>query len=126
MFTRKFALLAVVVVAIAALSVACGGSSGGSSSGGGNNVNITMTDFKFDPATINAKAGETVNVTVVNKGQTTHTIVVKDAGNFKLSADAGKTATGSFKAPSQAGAYDFDCDVPGHADQGMVGKLVVQ
>ncbi len=125
MFTKKFAFLALAIVAVAALSVACGGSSGGSSSGGGNNVTINMTDFKFDPATINAKAGETVNVTVVNKGSTTHTFALKDAGNFKLSADAGKTATGSFTAPA-AGTYNFDCDVPGHADQGMVGKLVVQ
>ncbi len=126
MFTRKFSLLALVIVAVAALAVACGGSSGGSSSGGGNSVTITATDFKFDPATINAKAGETVNVTLNNKGTATHTFVVKDAGNFKLTADAGKTATGSFTAPAKAGTYDIVCDVPGHADQGMTGKLTVQ
>ncbi len=124
MFTRKFALLAFVIVAVAALAVACGG--GGGSSSGGNSVTITMTDFKFDPATINAKAGEQVNVTVVNKGSATHTLVVKDAGNFKISADAGQTAKGTLTAPSKTGTYDFECDVPGHAEQGMTGKLVVQ
>ncbi len=125
MFTKKFALLTLVIVAVAALAVACGGGGGGSSSGG-NNVTITATDFKFDPATITAKAGETVNVTLVNKGSATHTFVLKDAGNFKISADAGQTAKGTFTAPSQAGTYDFICDVPGHADQGMTGKLTVQ
>ncbi len=123
MFTKKFALLALVIVAIAALAVACGGG-GGSSSGGGNNVTVTATDFKFDPANITAKAGETVNVTLVNKGTAAHTFVIKDAG-VNLRAEPGQTAKGSFTAP-KAGTYDIVCDVPGHADQGMTGKLTVQ
>ncbi len=123
MFTKKTALLALIFVALAALVVACGGG-GSSGGGGGQNVTITGTDFKFDPATINATAGQTINVTLKNNGQSRHTFVLKEA-NVNIGADPGQTATASFKAPA-AGTYQFICDVPGHADQGMTGQLIVK
>lgn len=33
--------------------------------------------------------------------------------------------TGSFTISLKEGTYDFVCDVPGHEDAGMKGKLVV-
>ncbi|MGB8646497.1 MAG: cupredoxin domain-containing protein [Anaerolineae bacterium] len=124
MFSKKFMVLVLMLVAVAALAVACGG---GSSSSGSSTVDVTITgtDFKFDPATINAKAGQTVNVTFVNKGQSAHTFVVKDA-NVNIRADVGQTTKVTFTAPAKAGTYPITCDVPGHADQGMTGSLVVQ
>ncbi len=126
MSSKKFALFAVVFVAIAMLVVACGG--GGTSGGGGNaqDITITATDFKFDPNTINATPGQTINVTLVNKGSSTHTFVVKDANNFKISADPGQSTKGTFTAPANAGTYQFICDVPGHAEQGMTGQIIVK
>ncbi len=122
---KRFVLLTVAIVAIAALAVACGG--GGSSGGGGGaqSVTVTGTDFKFDPNTINATPGQTINLTFVNKGQSRHTFVLKDA-NVNIGADPGQTQTTSFKAPAAAGTYQFICDVPGHADQGMTGQLIVK
>ena len=77
MFTKKHVFLMLAIIVVAALAVACGG--GGSTGGGGaQNVTVTMTDFKFDPATINATVGQTVNITITNKGQTRHTWVAKD------------------------------------------------
>ena len=91
MFTRKTLLLALAIVAVASLAVACGGSGGG---GGGESLTVTMTDFKFDPGTINATPGQTINLTIVNKGQTRHTFVLKDA-NVNVGADPGQTTTAS-------------------------------
>ncbi len=128
MFSRRFALFAVVIVAVAALAVACGGgggASGGGSAGGAQNVTITATDFKFDPNTINATPGQTINLTMVNKGQSRHTFVLKDA-NVSIAAEAGQQTQTTFKAPSNPGTYQFLCDVPGHAEQGMTGQLIVK
>ncbi len=128
MFNKKFAVLVFVIVLVAALSVACGGASSNNTGGsGGSAVNVTVTasEFKFDPSTITAAAGQTVNVTLNNTGSVQHTFVIKEANNFKLTADPGKTASGSFTAPA-AGTYTFFCDVPGHEDAGMKGTLTVK
>ena len=113
------------LMAIALFVVACGG--GASSGGGGGNalnVTITMTEFKYDPATINATAGQTINVTMINKGSIKHTFVVPDL-KINYSADPGQTVTKSFNAP-KAGTYKIDCDEAGHKEAGMVGSLVVK
>ncbi len=125
--SKRLAVLVFVIIAIAALVAACGGG-GGSSSGGGSNaqtITVTATEFKFDPSTINAAPGQTVNVTFKNAGTVQHTFVIKEA-NVKLTADPGQTVTGSFTAPSTAGSYTYFCDVPGHEDAGMKGTLTVK
>jgi len=125
MSRRTIILLAVVALAAIALS-ACGG--GAAPSSGGStavNVTITATDFKFDPATFNAAPGQTINITLKNTGPSDHTFVFAPA-NFKMTVAAGKTDTKSFTAPAAAGTYDFTCDVAGHKELGMAGKLVVK
>lgn len=127
MSRRSIVFFAILALA-ALLLVACGGgSSGGNTSGGGSALSVTVnaTEFKFDPASITAKAGQTVNLTVKNAGTVQHTWVQKDS-NVKLTIDPGKTAAQTFTAPSKAGTYQFECDVPGHKEAGMVGQLVVQ
>ena len=118
-------LIAAALAASALLAVACGG--GASTGGGGGNalnVTITMTEFKFDPGTINATAGQTVNVTMVNKGSIKHTLVLPDL-KITFSTDPGQTVTKSFTAPA-AGTYKIECDEAGHKEAGMVGSLVVK
>ncbi len=129
MFGKRVVLLLFVVVAVAALVAACGpgaGSSGGGGGGGGNAVSYTInaTEFKYDPNTITAAPGQTVNITLVNKGTVKHTFVI-DATKTTITADVGQSATGSFTAPA-AGTYTFYCDQPGHKDAGMTGTLTVK
>jgi plastocyanin len=119
MFKRSTILLAVVVLMAVMLS-ACGG--GGS--GTPLNVTITTTEFKFDPTTINAAPGQTVNLSVKNIGSVQHTFVLP-AANVKLTIDPGKTETKTFTAPA-AGTYDITCDIAGHKEAGMAGKLIVK
>ncbi len=127
MFSKRLALLALVIVAIAALAAACG--PGASSSGGGGGspatINVTATEFKYDPGTFTVNAGQTVNVSLKNGGSVVHTFVLKEANNFTLTAQPGQTATGTFTAPA-AGTYTFFCDQPGHEQAGMKGTLTVK
>ncbi|HEX7588651.1 MAG TPA: cupredoxin domain-containing protein, partial [Anaerolineae bacterium] len=103
---------------------ACGG---GASTGGGAtplNVTVTTTEFKYDPATINATPGQTINLTVKNIGSVQHSFVFATA-NVKIIVDPGKSVTQTFTAPA-AGTYTFECDIAGHKEAGMVGQLIVK
>lgn len=126
--SRRSIVLFGAIALVALLLAACGGgASGGSAGSGGNaqNVTVSASEFKFDPATINATAGQTINLTVKNTGSVQHTWALSEA-KVKLTVDPGKTVTQTFTAPSKAGTYAFECDVPGHKEAGMVGQLVVK
>ncbi len=120
---RRSIFLCATIAAVALLVVACGGGGGG---GGGAalNVAVTNTEFKFDPATINAAPGQTINLTVRNAGSIQHTWVLS-AANVKLTIDPGQSVTKTFTAPA-AGTYVIECDIPGHKEAGMVGQLIVK
>ena len=127
MSKRTMILLAVVALAALALAACGGGANTGSSSSGASALNVTVnaTEFKFDPATSNATPGQTINLTVKNVGSVQHTFVLKEA-NVNLTIDPGKTATQTFTAPATAGTYQYECDIAGHKEAGMVGQLVVK
>jgi uncharacterized cupredoxin-like copper-binding protein len=38
----------------------------------------------------------------------------------------GTTTTLLFTAPTQPGSYQFWCAIPGHAEAGMVGEVIVK
>ena len=121
--SRRTILLFAVVALVALALAACGG--GASSSGGSPlNVTVTATEFKFDPATINAVPGQTINLTVKNTGSVQHTWALA-AANVKLTIDPGKSVTQTFTAPA-AGTYPFECDIAGHKEAGMTGQLIVK
>ena len=124
MFRRSIFLVA-MIAAMALFAVACGGgASSGSGSGNALNVTVVNTEFKFEPANIEAKAGQTINLTLTNKGSIRHTWVLPSQ-NIKILIEPGQTATKTFTAPA-AGTYDIVCDEAGHKEAGMVGKLVVK
>lgn len=120
---RRLIFLCATIAAVALLVVACGGGGGGGG-GAGLNVTVTNTEFKFDPATINATPGQTINLTVRNAGSIQHTWVLQ-AANVKLTIDPGQSVSKTFTAPA-AGTYVIECDIPGHKEAGMVGQLVVK
>jgi cytochrome c oxidase subunit 2 len=128
---NAFVSLSIGLVAMLFVMAACGApSSGGgaSASGGTSEIKVTASDFKFEPADWTVKAGSKVKVTMANKGALEHTWVLKDAnGNdvAKLESKVGQTKSVDFTAPA-TGSYAVICDVAGHKEQGMVGKLTVQ
>ena len=87
-------------------------------------ITVVMTEFKFSPDTITVRAGQHVRVTLDNKGTLKHDFHQSDL-NLQAEVDAGKKTVFEF-TPTKVGTFDLTCDVPGHKDAGMVGKLIVQ
>jgi uncharacterized cupredoxin-like copper-binding protein len=90
---------------------------------GARTIEVQAADFTFSPAEITVKAGEVVNLTLVNRGVTVHDLVVP-AYRIWLVAPAGQSATTGFRA-LRPGEHEFYCSVPGHREAGMVGRIVV-
>ncbi|HEU5449792.1 MAG TPA: plastocyanin/azurin family copper-binding protein, partial [Acidimicrobiia bacterium] len=66
-----------------------------------------------------------VNLEMVNEGAIAHTLVLEGvAGGKKLSTPSGGSKDiGEFEL--QAGTFTYYCDIPGHRQGGMEGKLTV-
>jgi uncharacterized cupredoxin-like copper-binding protein len=74
-----------------------------------------------------AKPGDKVTLTIQNTVNTAHTFISPGLGvPTQQDVPIQKSTTVSFTAPSQAGAYQFWCNIPGHAEAGMVGEVIVQ
>ena len=104
-------------------ATACGG---GASQPAGS-IKVTMTEFKFDPSSIDAKAGNTVFF-LVNAGTTSHDMSIRDTSGKTVAQSELVSAGDSFVftvSNLAAGTYDFICTQPGHADAGMKGTLTV-
>ena len=84
-------------------------------------VEIHAFDLGFKPAELSVAAAGPVAVTFVNDGATIHNITFADG--TAITADAGKTATGTVNVP--AAGLTFLCSIPGHADAGMKGAIAV-
>jgi uncharacterized cupredoxin-like copper-binding protein len=85
---------------------------------------IASTEFKFVPATVRVIEGSSVTLVLDNsQGETEHEVNVPAFG-FYLIARGGQVTrkTLIFDKP---GEYEFMCDLPGHQEAGMKGKLIV-
>ncbi len=122
MSKKRFNLLMIGLLVAAALA-ACGGGGGASQTP----LDVTFTtgsELKFQPNTLTAQVGQTVNVTLDNTGALEHSFLIDE-----LSVDSGVVAPASKKTlsftPSAAGTYTFYCNVAGHREGGMTGTLTV-
>jgi len=79
---------------------------------------ITIKNFAFTPATVQAKAGQAV--TVQNSDGTTHTFTADDKSTGVDSGhiDGGKAATVTF---TKSGTYTYRCDIHNY----MTGTITV-
>lgn len=86
-------------------------------------VVITAVDIAWEPNDVTIPANTDVTIQVPNAGAALHTFVIEDQG-VKLEIAPGETKEVSVNLP--AGTYSYICDVPGHAEAGMVGTLTVE
>jgi uncharacterized cupredoxin-like copper-binding protein len=86
-------------------------------------LRVVAGDMYFDPSQLQLTSGETVNLTLDNRGAAFHDFTVPELG-FMLAADGGEQARGALAAV-ELGIYDFFCSVPGHVQAGMTGTLTV-
>lgn len=90
---------------------------------GARTIEIVATDFAYDPSEITLKAGETVNIRLVNRGTLVHDLMLPGF-RMHLLAAPGQSITSGIRA-SRPGEYVFFCGVPGHREAGMIGKIIV-
>ena len=112
------------------LSLVCRGALGADAA---RVIAIETGDYRFQPDTIELRAGEPVRLELTNTdGLTPHNFTLRDAaGKLDLDIDiaAGSTQTIELTAPV-SGTYTFYCNkklpfMKSHRDRGMEGSLVV-
>ncbi len=108
-------------------------------------IKVDMTDaFRFTPADVVIKRGETVKFVVSNSGKQLHEMVLGTPQELREHAELMKKFPDMEHADAnmahvkpgakgeivwqfnKAGSYQFACLIPGHFEAGMVGKVVVK
>ena len=84
---------------------------------------MTVNDFSFQPNTLTVRMGTVVRLRLHNASTEAHDLSFPAFG-IDVPLPAGKTTAITFTAKT-AGTYWFWCDLPGHAEAGMVGRLTV-
>lgn len=111
-------------------------------------ITITMNDLSFTPSSVTVKSGETVQFVVHNASGVDHDFTIGDkamqeqhrkqmaemagmgemhqhhGGGNAVTVKAGQTAklAWTFAGP---GEVEYDCNIPGHYEGGMAGKITV-
>lgn len=128
-------ILFVWMLVISLLLVSCGGPAAPTTT-----IDVTMTDFQFNPNSFTVPAGETITLKSANTGAVIHNFIVMDLGH-KVGAEfddedqthvyweteiaPGGSVETSFIAPQEPGEYEVVCSTAGHVQAGMLGKLTV-
>ena len=86
------------------------------------NVGVVSGELKFDPETLDAKAGK-VTFKFDNPDSIPHDFAIEQDGKKIDGTDIISQAKAEFTVDLTAGAYDFYCTP--HRAAGMVGKLTV-
>lgn len=90
---------------------------------GAPTIEVEATEFAFQPDRLVIDAAETINLTLVNRGGLVHDLSIPEL-DVHLVATPGETTTTGLEV-SEAGEYRMVCTVPGHAEAGMIGLIVV-
>jgi plastocyanin len=128
-------ILMVAAVLFSLLLTSCGGAGGAS-----NTINVTMTDFQYQPNQFTVPAGQEIAFTSSNNGAVVHNFVIMKLGTsagpmfdeedipnvyWEVELLPGADTSTSFTAPTEPGDYEVVCRTEGHIASGMTGKLTV-
>ena len=121
---REAAFLA--AVALAALGIAGGVmAADGWIERGATHIAVVARDARFTPADVRVEAGRTVVLSFSNEDPVFHDWEVEGLANVDAGARPGQTQRIRFRI-DEPGTYRIVCTVPGHAEAGMAGSLVVE
>jgi uncharacterized cupredoxin-like copper-binding protein len=127
--------LRIVAVILSLMLVSCGGGGGVSKT-----IDVTMTDFQFQPNHFTVPAGQEVSFNSTNNGAVVHNFVIMKLGTaagdtfddedipnvyWEIELPPGGSTTTSFVAPSEPGEYQVVCRTEGHIISGMTATLTV-
>lgn len=129
-------VLPVWLIAISLVLAACGGNASKPST----TIDVTLTDFQFQPSSFTVPAGQEITLNATNSGAVVHSFVIMKKGQsagtefsdedkpnvyWEVEVQPGGSTNTSFTAPTDPGDYELVCHIPGHMQAGMVGKLSV-
>jgi uncharacterized cupredoxin-like copper-binding protein len=129
---KRILILAAVLLSL--LLGACG------AKGPTTNINVTLTDFQFEPNQFTIPAGQEIKFTASNNGAVVHNFVIMKLGTsagpmfdeedvpnvyWQVELVPGGSAETSFTAPTDPGEYEVVCKTEGHIASGMTGKITV-
>jgi plastocyanin len=87
-------------------------------------LEVDMVDIAFNPKELTIPANTDVTINLKNSGAATHNFNLEEQGIHSGDYASGQTGTLTINLPP--GEYEYQCDIPGHKEAGMVGKLIVQ
>ena len=124
--------LALLLAALAIpLAAGCGGDEddGGNGAqatdgGGAQTIQVSATEFAFDPSDIAAEPGE-VTFELTNDGGAPHALEIEGNGVEESSDTIDGGDSTSLTVDLEDGTYEIYCPVGDHRDRGMVGTLTV-
>ena len=114
-----------IAVAVASLAVAGGAIAADRAIESGSvTIDVRAAGVRFTPADVRVPAGAFVVVRLTNDDPVFHDWMVDGLANVDAGARPGQTQRIRFRIDTP-GTYRIFCSVPGHAEAGMVGSLVV-
>jgi len=121
---KKLTTILLVGLLSLVLLTACGGKSGEV-----KELTVEMGpngEMAFVPDVLEANEGDTLKITLVNKDPAVaHNFLIPALGVNSGQVPAGQSSVIEVRA-SQKGEHEIICDVPGHLESGMKGKLIVK
>ncbi len=91
-----------------------------------NVIQMTASDFKFQPNNITTRTGDAITLKIQNTSGSTHNFTLTDPDdnplrNVDISPGQSVEVTITFSKP---GTYKFHCNKTGHSGLGMKGQVV--
>ncbi|CAI8879947.1 cupredoxin domain-containing protein [Methylocaldum szegediense] len=120
-------VITVAAVGLLGLCAACASSSSSSKKSATVPIElrIVATEFKYEPNVLEVPAGVPVSLLIDNsRAATEHGLTLVEFG-VRLEVRAGEVARKTVVF-DRSGEYEFICDLPGHKEAGMKGKLLVK
>jgi plastocyanin len=126
----RFLIACALFVAAALPLAACGSDESGdgatTAAAAGEAIEISASDFAFDPPTIQLDQAGEYTFRLTNDGGTAHALEIEGAGIEEATTDTiGPGETAEVTVELKDGEYEMYCPVDGHRDMGMEGTLVV-
>lgn len=133
---RKLIMTAVLSSLLLVVLSSCGGAAGGVTT----EIDVTMTDFQFQPSQFTVPAGQEITFHSDNNGAVVHNFVIMQLGTsaggtfddedvpnvyWQVELPPGASTDTLFIAPNEPGEYQVICKTEGHIASGMVGTLTV-
>ena len=87
-------------------------------------ITVEMVDIAFNPTELSIPADTDVTVNLANNGVLPHNFNIDEVNVHSGDVPGGESTTLTLNLP--AGSYKYYCNIPGHAESGMVGQLTVE